>query len=306
MTVRIHLDTDIGGDTDDLCALAMLLGSPEVDLVGITTCADAEGRRKSFALHALRLAGRTGIPVATGARGFLGGVDHFPGVQDTRYWPDLQEFEPGPVCEALELMEANAAAGATVVAIGPFTNLAMLESLRPGAFANSPVVVMGGYLGKPAAGYPQWPAAYDYNIQSDRVAARIVFEKLDPLITSLNVTIGTSLRGRDLPSLQSGGELARLMAVQAELHAADHKMPAVAAENPGLVPDILNFQYDSLACAAAIGLDCLSVGVERRSVEARGENLVLALVPAGPERRFVTGFDAERFSREWLSRVVGL
>ncbi len=32
--MRIHLDTDLGGDTDDACALAMLLGWPGVELVG--------------------------------------------------------------------------------------------------------------------------------------------------------------------------------------------------------------------------------------------------------------------------------
>ena len=36
----IHLDTDLGGDPDDACALAMLLGWPDVELVGITTTAD--------------------------------------------------------------------------------------------------------------------------------------------------------------------------------------------------------------------------------------------------------------------------
>ena len=33
--MRIHLDTDLGGDPDDACALAMLLGWPGVELVGI-------------------------------------------------------------------------------------------------------------------------------------------------------------------------------------------------------------------------------------------------------------------------------
>ena len=31
---KIHLDTDLGSDTDDLCALAMLLGWPGAELVG--------------------------------------------------------------------------------------------------------------------------------------------------------------------------------------------------------------------------------------------------------------------------------
>ncbi len=45
----IHLDTDIGGDTDDLCALAMLLGWPGVELVGVTTCSDSGGLQAGFA-----------------------------------------------------------------------------------------------------------------------------------------------------------------------------------------------------------------------------------------------------------------
>ncbi len=32
--VLVHLDTDIGGDPDDVCALAMLLGWPDVEIVG--------------------------------------------------------------------------------------------------------------------------------------------------------------------------------------------------------------------------------------------------------------------------------
>jgi inosine-uridine nucleoside N-ribohydrolase len=36
----IHLDTDLGGDTDDACALAMLLGWPGVELAGVTTVAE--------------------------------------------------------------------------------------------------------------------------------------------------------------------------------------------------------------------------------------------------------------------------
>ena len=37
--MRLHLDTDFGGDTDDACALAYLLSRRDVDLVGLTTVA---------------------------------------------------------------------------------------------------------------------------------------------------------------------------------------------------------------------------------------------------------------------------
>ena len=32
---KIHLDTDIGGDIDDLCALAMLLKWPGLEITGV-------------------------------------------------------------------------------------------------------------------------------------------------------------------------------------------------------------------------------------------------------------------------------
>lgn len=303
--LRIHLDTDLGGDTDDLCALAMLLGEPLVELVGITTSADAEGRRRGMVEHALRLAGRPGIPVATGARGFLGGYEHFPRVQDTRYWPGLAGIPPTPPGEALELLEANASAGATVVTIGPFTNLALLETLRPGAFAHAPVFVMGGYLGMPAPGWPQWPASYDYNIQADRVAARITWERVRPAFASLNITQQTALRRRDIPVLEAAGGLPRLLAAQAELNAADHGMGLLAQANPALPGDILNFQYDSLACAAAIGWDCIELAEEPLELVEEGGQLRFEQ-GRGPLRRHVVQVDREGFSERWLTAVTRL
>jgi inosine-uridine nucleoside N-ribohydrolase len=41
----LHLDTDLGGDIDDLCALAMVLNWPEAELTAVTTVAD------TFSLH---------------------------------------------------------------------------------------------------------------------------------------------------------------------------------------------------------------------------------------------------------------
>ena len=35
--IPILLDTDIGSDVDDAFAVALILGSPELDLVGVTT-----------------------------------------------------------------------------------------------------------------------------------------------------------------------------------------------------------------------------------------------------------------------------
>ena len=58
--MRIHLDTDLGGDPDDACALAMLLGWPGVEVVGVTTTMDPGGRRAGYVGRCLDLAGRAG------------------------------------------------------------------------------------------------------------------------------------------------------------------------------------------------------------------------------------------------------
>ncbi len=119
--MRIHLDTDLGGDTDDACALVMLLGWPGVELVGITTTIDHGGRRAGYVAHCLQLAGRTDIPVAAGAEVSLTtcrSADPITG--DARYWPAGIAARPSPPGAALDLLDRSIQHGATVVAIGPY------------------------------------------------------------------------------------------------------------------------------------------------------------------------------------------
>ena len=70
--IKFHLDTDIGGDIDDLCALAMVLNWPDVELLAVTTNLDDQGIRAGYARYALGLAGRDDIAVAAGADRSLG------------------------------------------------------------------------------------------------------------------------------------------------------------------------------------------------------------------------------------------
>jgi purine nucleosidase len=126
---RFHLDTDIGGDKDDLCALAMLLGWPGVELVGVTTCSDSGGLRAGPAHYALRLAGWEGVPVMAGADGSLGGYRVPPGFSDLdRYWPEPVAPEPSPLGAALDLLARSVGMGATIVGVGPWSNLGCWRS----------------------------------------------------------------------------------------------------------------------------------------------------------------------------------
>ena len=158
--MRIHLDTDFGGDTDDACALAMLLGWSGVEITGITTVADPGGRRAAYVAYLLQLAGRDEIPLAAGAEVSSTTLDRADPVDDERHWPADITSRPSPPGAALDLLARSLDAGATLVAIGPYTNLALLEISCAGSLAREPVVVMGGWLHQPAPGLPQWGRAW--------------------------------------------------------------------------------------------------------------------------------------------------
>ena len=249
----VHLDTDIGGDPDDVCALAMLLGWPDVEITGITTTHEEGGRRAGFVHEVLRLAGRTGIPVAAGAEHSMTTLSQpggFP--DDTRYWGRSIEPRRAPAGAALDLLERSIELGATVIAIGPFTNLGLFEIARPGLLDTVPVVVMGGGHRTPDPGYPQWPETYDWNVQCDTRAAEIVNGLAQLTIVPLAATVKVHLQATHLQRLRVCGPLGELMARQAEAYGVDRRA-GLADENPKLPDDLLNFHHDPLAAAVAVG-----------------------------------------------------
>lgn len=299
---RIHLDTDLGSDTDDLCALAMVLGWPDAELVGVTTSTDPGGRRAGFVHHVLALAGRTDVPVAAGADGSIGGL--FSPILIPDYWPEPIPPLPSRPGASLDLLEANAESGATIVAVGPYTNLAMLEAARPGLLASAGVVVMGGHHTMPRPGMPPWGRRDDFNVQQDAVAATVVFERCDPVVVPLAVSLEVCLRRAHLDALRDAGPLARLIADQGEMHARDNGWTELGRAFAALPDDLLNFHYDPLACAVALGWDGLTVEPIPCAFERDPDGL-LHMIPSddGVPLRTVTHVQAERFQAEWLKAV---
>jgi len=302
--VRIHVDTDLGGDTDDACALAMLLGWPEVEITGITTVADPGGRGAAYVAHLLRLAGRDDIPLAAGAEVSATTLDRAdPILDDERHWPANIIPRPSPPGAALDLLEHSLDAGATLVAIGPYTNLALLEITRSGSLARQPVVVMGGWLQPAAPGLPQWGPDMDYNVQWDTRAAEVVAATAQLTIVTLPATLNAHLRRADLPRLRAAGPLGQLLVRQGEAHGQANQMGQLGRDHSGLPDDLLNFQYDPVACAVALGWPGATVEEIRVHPLRMGDVLSFQPHPEGRSTRVVLDVDGAAFREMWLSAV---
>ena len=303
--MRIHLDTDLGGDTDDACALALLLGWPGVQLVGITTSADPGGRRAGYVTHCLQLAGRDDIPVAAGAEVSLTTLRSAdPIIGDERYWPATIPARPSPPGAAVDLLERSIEAGATVVAIGPSTNLALLEVARPGRLARVPVVAMGGWTQPPADGLPAWGPEMDWNVQFDTRAAQILAATTSALtLVTLPATLKAHLRTADLPRLRACGPLGELLARQGEAHGEDHSMAELGRAHDGLPDDLLNFHYDPVACAVAAGWRGATIQELRLQPVVDGEVLRFQPSTDGRPMRVVADLDGASFTETWLGAV---
>jgi purine nucleosidase len=299
--VRVHLDTDLGSDTDDLCALAMLCGWPGAELGGVTTTTDPGGLRAGMTAYALGLAGREEVPLAAGAEGTL--AEPKVPVEFPDYWPEPIRPRPSPPGAALELLAAAAEAGAAIVAVGPLTNLALLEAARPGLLGRAAVVLMGGHV--PAAGpaLPPWGPDEDFNLQQDHLAARMVLERCDPVVVPLAATAQVHLRAAHLPRLRAAGPLGALLADQAEAHARDQGVAELGRAWPGLPHDLLNFQHDPLACAVALGWEGVSTEELPVRLEVAGGRLRMAVGAGGRPLRLVTAVDGPAFQEAWLAAV---
>ncbi len=300
-SVRIHLDTDLGGDPDDVCALAMLLGWPGVDLVGITTTIDPGGRRAGCVAHCLELAGRHGIPIAAGAEVSL--TTRRITYPTERYWPSNVGSRPSPPGAALDLLSRSIEAGATVVGIGPYTNLALLEVVRPGSLGRVPVVVMGGWTQPAANDLPAWGPEMDWNVQWDTRAAEILAATAQLTLVTLPATLKAHLRAADMLRLRASGPLGELLALQAEGRARDSGMIDLGRAHTGLPDDLLNFHYDPVACAVAAGWAGAVVAEMRLKPVLDGEVLRFESDPEGRPTGVVLDVDGASFTEVWLSAV---
>jgi purine nucleosidase len=304
--MKIHLDTDLGGDIDDLCALALLLKWPGVEITGITTVDEVDGKRAGYTRHALALAGRAHIPVAAGADAACGRFRYAPSLpREETYWPEPVGPAATPVSAAMALLKDSIEAGARIVAIGPYTNLVLMEKVYPGTLAKADLYLMGGHVKPAPPGFPQWDNTVDWNVQYDVASARYLFDHCSATIIPIEVTGQTALRRAYLPALRAAGPLGQLLAHQAEAFAREEEYEQVyGSACEGLPDDIINFLHDPLACAIALGWP--GVTSERISIrtDVRDGWLFEEQDEAGQPMTLVTAVEGTRFNEFWLQVVT--
>lgn len=299
---KIHIDTDLGGDMDDLCALAMTLRWPGAELIAVTTNQDNAGKRAGMCRYALDLAGRSDIPVAAGADASMDVFRVYAGLPDeAAYWPEPISALPGPMDAALDLLEASIEQGALICGIGTYTNLAFLERRNPGILQRANLFLMGGFVFPIRAGYPQWGNDFDWNVQNDIGSAKLVFENANPTVVPMTMTMETALRKAHVPALQRGDALAQLIARQCSAFDAEYNNANQFADCSAVPRDIINFQHDPLAIAIALGWRAgVVIEVLPLSFDVVDGWLVERVDPAGKPTRLVTKIDGARFSEHWV------
>ena len=179
--VPVLFDTDIGTDIDDAYALALILRSPEIELLGVTTVSGDAVARARLAAKLLAVEGGAAarIPVYAGtstATQYLAQADWAKGFSSPALHAD------GGVAFLRAQIEARPGQ-LTIVAVGELTNVAALLTSSPGIGGKiKQIALMGGAVrrgGQPgSAPQPEW------NIKSNAAAARTVFTSGVPLVVA--------------------------------------------------------------------------------------------------------------------------
>ena len=179
---KVLFDCDIGSDIDDAYALALLLASPEIELVGITV---GHARTRDRAPLALRMLWETGldhIPVHVGRETPLvtlrDGSPHeqfaeAPYNRQFHWARGFDEVQPRAQPAAEFIVETLAAAPGeiTLLTVGPVTNIGDALELDPDVLKNAEQVV--SMYGSIRSGYDGGDPQREWNVLADAASSRI-------------------------------------------------------------------------------------------------------------------------------------
>ena len=302
MSTPILLDCDPGHD--DAIALLLALGSDELVLRGVTVVAGNQTLEKTTAnaIRVLELAGRGDVPVAVGSprplvrEPFVAAYVHGETGLDG---PDLPPPQAEPSDQHAVDFLAERLEGATLVATGPLTNVALLLARYPEARPER-IVLMGGAIAEGNV----TPAA-EFNIWADpEAAARVFASGLDVTMVGLDVTHQALVTAAHAEQLRGAGRVGKVVAELLDFYGVFHR-------------EVYGFDgspvHDAVAVAHVIDptllkLQHLNVRVDCESELCRGRTVVDVWRRSGlePTANVAVGIDSERFLTLLLDRLSRL
>jgi len=195
--IPVAYDTDIGNDIDDALTLAFLLQSPEFDARAITTSRFESETRARLAYKLMRLYGRGGIPIASGADDALLHRQYRPPAPQFSALTEADTLPDGAAHKGVALLIdtlLRAERKLTVVTVGPLSNVALALKTDPRIREKiERIALMGGAIEMGQA---------ETNIVNDIGAAAIVFDSgLPILMAPFDVTRDLQFTGADLAKL---------------------------------------------------------------------------------------------------------
>jgi purine nucleosidase len=195
MTKKLIIDTDTG--IDDAVAILMALAAPDCEVVAITAVSgnvplDLVQRNVGIVLDA---AGSYPIPTFRGADRPLfappvhaASVHGQDGLGDAGFPASSRPIEREPAAQAL-VRVARENPGATLIALGPLTNVALALALEP----DLPQLLAGTVLmGGAVRAHGNVTPVAEFNIYADAEAAAMVFARgLNPTVLDWEATMAT-------------------------------------------------------------------------------------------------------------------
>ena len=202
---KVILDTDIGTDVDDALALVALMGSKEVDLIGITTVYGDVRLRSAIAMHLCSLVNRE-IPTFAGEGKTISGREVWVSGSEGKNYENLTSFTP-QITSAVDFL-VNAVVSQPksidVIAIGPLTNIARaIQTNLDFVEKVKRVWIMGGDFTQ---------SKVEHNFKCDIDAARIVLESNVPIsILDLPSSQKTIIRMEEIEQIRNAPALGALL-----------------------------------------------------------------------------------------------
>jgi inosine-uridine nucleoside N-ribohydrolase len=224
VSTPIVIDCDPGHD--DAIAILLALASPELELRAISTVAGNQTLDKTTrnALKVLELAGRTDIPVVSGAAApltrELRTASHVHGESGLE-GPDLPEPTTKPVDDDVaDFLASHIEPGVVLVPIGPLTNVALLLDRHPDVAGRlERIVWMGGSIAEGNI----TPAA-EFNAYVDpEAAARVFASGIDVTMIGLDVTHKALFTRAHADRLRGAGTIGRFVAELSDFFQEFHR-----------------------------------------------------------------------------------